>query len=548
MNNYWKRKTTSRRRVLAGGAGVAASLAVTGVLGAGCGDDDDDKTPAGGGGGTTLSAVSPTATGPKVGGELVYAAGLEPVDANPITSSLGQEHDYHWQLHDNLVSFDQKAQLDANRSLAEKWEVKSPTEIAFTLRQGVKFANGETLSSEDVKYDFELVLDPATKSAARGDLSTIDSITTPDARTVVLKLKTPSASLLTLLGDRAGMIVSKKALEAGLKEYSTKPNGGSGPFRLESWTPKERWSVVRNPEYWRKDGNNQLPYLQKLTAKFITDAAVVQAAMQSGEIQLTGIAAPDRPKYKDFNFTEFKGAAAVTTWVDSTISPTSDVRVRQALAYAYDRKSLSAVLTDGLEEPANGIITPAQWAYDPKLPAPNLDLQKAKQLLSAAGIAKGTKIKAFSLGNELAKRRAELVQSMLKQIDIDMEITLGDASQLVPTLMAHTHHFAFAAMSMRADPHGILGLTIRKGGALTAGLPAAPDVDDLIDKANQTYDQAERKKLYFEVGDLINNKYCMHIWETYAVGLLASAKKVGGMDTIFGGEGKLRFPQLSLTS
>jgi ABC-type transport system substrate-binding protein len=99
-------------------------------------------------------------------------------------------------------------------------------------------------------------------------------------------------------------------------------------------------------------------------------------------------------------------------------------------------------------------------------------------------------------------------------------------------------------MSMRADPHGIMGLTLRSGGTLAPGIPAAPDVDAGIDKANQTYDQAERKKLYYDVQDLINNKYCMHIWETYQVSILASAKKLAGMDTIFGGEGKLRFPQL----
>jgi peptide/nickel transport system substrate-binding protein len=530
--------------VLTAGTSVAASLAVTSLLGSACGDDDDDAAPtAGATGASTAGATATTATA-KVGGELTYAAVLEPVDANPITSTLGQEHEYHWMLHDNLVSFDGKASLDANRSLAEKWEVKSPTEISFTLRKGVKFANGETLTSEDVKYCFDLVLNPDTKSAARGDLSSIDTVSTPDPQTVVLKLKTPSASLLTLLGDRAGMIVSKKALAAGLKEYSSKPNGGSGPFRLDSWTPKERWSVSRNPEYWRKDGTATLPYLNKLTARFISDPAVQLASMQSGEIQLTSLSAADKPKYSSFNTTDFKGAAAVTTWIDSTIGPTNDVRVRQALAYAYDRKTLSEVLTGGVEPPAIGVITPVQWAYDEKLPAPSFDLAKAKQLISQAGIASGTKIKAFSLSSELAKRRAELAQSMLKQIGIDMEITLGDASQLVPTLLAHTHNLAFASMSMRADPHGIMGLTLRSGGTLAPGIPAAPDVDAGIDKANQTYDQAERKKLYYDVQDLINNKYCMHIWETYQVSILASAKKLAGMDTIFGGEGKLRFPQL----
>ena len=548
MDNYWTRKATSRRRLLKGGAVTATAFAVTGLLGAGCGDDDDDSTS--GGGATTQPgsgspAASPTTSGPKVGGELSYA-GAEPVDGNPLTSTLGGEHEYHWQLHDNLIAYDQKAQLDASRSLAEKWEIKSPTEIVLTLRQGVKFANGETLTAEDVKYNIDLVLDPATKSAARGDLSPIESVTTPDAKTVNLKLKAPSASLLTLLGDRGGMIVSKKALQAGMKEYSTKPNGGSGPFRLDNWTPKERWAVSRNPEYWRKAGSTQLPYLQKLTSRFITDPAVAQAALQNGEIQLMPISSTDKAKFKDFAFAEFNGAAAVTTWLDSTIAPTSDVRVRQALAYAYDRKSLSEVLTGGVETPAIGIITPAQWAFDSSVQAPNFDVKKAKELLAAAGIAKGTKVKAFSLGIEAAKRRAELVQGFLKAIDIDMEITLGDASQLVPTLMAHTHHMIFASMSMRADPHGILGLTIRKGGALTAGLPSAPDVDDLIDKANQTYDQAERKKLYTTMQDLINNKYCMHVWETYTVGLIAASKKVGGLDTVFGGEGKPRFAELSL--
>jgi peptide/nickel transport system substrate-binding protein len=524
------------------------------VLGAGmgafalaCGGGSDDsqsgETRPAGTGATDASAV-------RTGGSLDVVSS-EPADLNPHTGVSGFEHVYLWMIHDNLVAYDQQANPDKTRSLAESWEVVGNTQINFRLRDGVTFHDGEPFNAEAVKYNVQLVQDPATKSVARGQLSGIESVETPDPRTVVFKLKSPDAALLSILGDRGGMIVSPKAMQSQrLEGYALKPAGGTGPFKFSEWVKNDHFTVAKNPSHWRADGSGtRLPYVDRVNVRFLTEAAVQVAALETGQVAITPVNEQDLDRLKGqrrFTISEFKGTSVNWGKFNAEKAPTNDARFRQAIAYAIDRKTLTDGLTNGLSPVALGPITPAQWAFNPNIKVPGFDLQKAKQLMSASGVAPGTKLRAVTLTTDTHRRNIELWQRMLRQIDVDLETDFLEVGARTTKWREGIYNMSFTGFSIRADPHGSVYEQFHKGAGFAEFIPAAPDVDELLTKANQVYDQAERKKLYNQAEELIAEKYAMNVFTYYTVAYAGLSDKIGNADKVFGGEGKSRYNELFL--
>lgn len=539
--------------MLSGASLGAVGLASAAVLGCG-GDDDEEATP-----GTTPDQTpsgDPTSTPTIRSGGSAAAVVSEPADLNPHTGISGGEHQTLWLIHDNLIAYDEKSVPREGLSLAEQWEVASPTELVLTLREGVKFHDGTDLTADVVKYNIELILDPETASVSRGQLSPIGSIETPDERTVVLKLTQPSASLLLALGDRGGMMVSRASLEAkGLKDYAVAPTGGSGPFQFEDWVRNSNLTLKRNPDYWRTRDGLALPYLDGLELKFIPEAAVSLAALQASEVQIGPVAEEDLEvvdSANDLSVNTFVGASTLQIFMNRNSPIFGDPRARQALSYAVDRESMVLAITNGRSEPALGPITPAQWAFDPTLPAPSFDLQKAKQLFEQAGFGDGTTIKVLTYaGVELYKRQVELLQQSLREIGIDLQAEFVQTGAVYAEYKEGAHDAAFSGFSIRADPHGSLGEEfISKGGFSWALNPATlelePDVDRILTEANQTYDLDERAALYRDAQDKIINEHAMVVCMYYGNNYLGQSDSVDSTASLFGGEGKPRFAEVYL--
>ncbi|MCZ7576438.1 MAG: ABC transporter substrate-binding protein [Dehalococcoidia bacterium] len=543
------------------GASVGAVGLTTATL-FGCGDDDDDVEPTQGSTpGQSPTGQAPGADTPTQGpairtGGSIAAVVAEPADLNPHTGISGGEHQTLWLIHDNLIGYDEKSVPREELSLAKQWEVVSPTELVLTLRDGVKFHDGTDLTAEVVKYNLELILDPATASVSRGQISPIGSIETPDAKTVVLKLTKPSASLLLALGDRGGMIVSRASLESkGLKDYAVAPTGGSGAFQFETWVRNSNLKLKRNPNYWRTRDTNKLPYLDNLELKFIPEAAVSLAALQASEIQIGPVSEEDLKvveSAKDLSVNTFVGASTLQIFMNRNSPVFKDPRARQALSYAVDRESMVLGITDGRSQPALGPLTPAQWAFDPDLPAPSFDPKKAKQLFESAGFASGTTIKVLTYaGAEIYKRQVELVQQSLREIGITMDAEFVQTGAVYSEYKKGAHDAAFSGFSIRADPHGSLGEEfMSKGGFAWSQNPATlelePDVDKLLTDANQEYDLEKRTALYRMAQDKIINEHAMVVCMYYGNTYLGQSQKIAATSSLFGGEGKPRLAEIYL--
>ena len=216
---------------------------------------------------TTAPTTAPTqaaaAGTPKKGGTLTAAIGNENASLDPLTSGFLSERELYYNMYDSLVAID--TSLKIIPSLAESWETPDPKTYIFHLRKDVKFHDGTDFNADAVKFNLDRYLNDKTSRRA-SEISFIQTMDVMDPYTLKVTLKAPFAPFLANLVDRAGMMLSPKAIQAGGADFSRKPVGaGTGAFRFVEWVNNDHMTLERNPNYWKKDAaGNQLPYLDKL--------------------------------------------------------------------------------------------------------------------------------------------------------------------------------------------------------------------------------------------------------------------------------------------
>src|SRR5438046_8204692 len=268
---------------------LAAVLGSFAILLAACG-----AHPAGGG------TASPSA-GAKAayGGTLTFALENEPANLDPMLSGLFVDRNIHYAMYDSLVRVDPKGNIIP--WLAGKWETSSDGKtVTFTLRTDVKFHDGTSFDAEAVKWNIERY--KTTQGSLRtGDLSSVDTVTVVDPKTVKFNLKSAFAPLLGALVDRAGMMVSRKVVEAVGADFTLKPfKAGTGPFILTEAVKNDHYTLEKNPDWWGKDAaGNKLPFLDKILVKPIIDGDVRLTNLRTGPVQVgTNVAGMDVPSEK----------------------------------------------------------------------------------------------------------------------------------------------------------------------------------------------------------------------------------------------------------
>src|SRR5881396_2978548 len=238
---------------------LAAVLGSFAILLAACG-----QQPAGGG------TASPSA-GAKAayGGTLTFALENDPANLDPMLSGLFVDRNIHYAMYDSLVRVDPKGNIIP--WLAEKWETSSDGKtVTFTLRTDVKFHDGTSFDADAVKWNIERY--KTTQGSLRtGDLSSVDTVTVVDPKTVKFNLKYAFARLLGALVDRAGMMVSRKVVGGGGADLTHRPlNTGTSPFILAAAVKNDPYTPEKTPGLLGKDVNNKRPYLDKVIVKIIT--------------------------------------------------------------------------------------------------------------------------------------------------------------------------------------------------------------------------------------------------------------------------------------
>ena len=438
---------------------------------------------------------------PQPGGTLRIGLQGDVTTMDPHMSTAALDRDVYYQLYNTLVGLDPG--LNIVPELAESWEAPDPLSYLFRLRKGVRFHDGSDFDASIVKWNVERMVNPATGSIRRSELGNVKSVDVVDAHTVRFNLKEPDAALLATLTDRAGMMVSRAAVEKYGKDFARNPVG-TGPFQLAEWVKDDQIRVTRFAGYWKKG----LPYLDEIVYKPIPDHTVKLTALRTGTLDLIDELPPkdvaplrSNPKLRVIE-TPSLGYRRIE--LNTTRPPFNQKALRQAVAWAINREAIHRAVFFGTGAVAQGPIPPRGWAYEALAgygTAP--DLARAKQKLAEGGQPNGFRFTLNIVNTPVDLKLAQIVQDNVKKAGIEMEIALLEIGAWIEKRKAGQFDGAESLWSGRPDPDGNMFSHLTTSGANNWGKYSNPKVDELLHQARSAAKQPDRKRLYGEAVRLL---------------------------------------------
>jgi peptide/nickel transport system substrate-binding protein len=309
--------------------------------------------------------------------------------------------------------------------LAESWTSNpAGTEWTFKIRAGVQCHHGfGEFTADDAAYSIQRASNKATSSYSN-DYNAIDKVEAQGKSTLKITLKNPVAGFprLRRQRQRRNMICKKAAVEMG-ENFAKKPIG-TGPFMFAEYQPQQFVKLVANKQYFRG-----APQLDEITYRYIPADSSRDLAFQSGELDMiygkqdqTWV---DRTsKLPGVKVVAMEPAELSELYLNVTVKPLDDIRVRQAIAYAIDRKAIVQFKGPGTSREAVSVIPANYLGTDAKAPLYPYDLAKAKALLAEAGYPNGVTIKTIHTTLTGMQTLIEAVQAQLKKAGINLDIEL----------------------------------------------------------------------------------------------------------------------------
>jgi peptide/nickel transport system substrate-binding protein len=513
--------TISPRRRLAAAVAVAALALVPSAAYAA--SSSPTTTPSASGSST---ALPPTTT---------FTVGfLQDVDSlNPYVGILASSYEAWNVTYDLLVQYSAK-DFSPQPGLASSW-TESTDKLTWTyhLRHNVKWSDGVPLTSADVVYTFNRAINGAVEQTNFSTyVANITSVSAPDPYTVVMTTKVPSPRMLHLTVPILPEHIWKGVSEAQVSTFKNEPIVGSGPFIFEQHQTGQFISFKANPSYW-----GGAPHIKELVFRIFQSEDTMVAALKKGEIDFADSLQPTsyhalkgakNIKVVDAEYTGFDeigmntGAALVSGKPIGDGNPAlKDKRVRQAIDYAIDRKTLVDKVEGGFASPGDSFIPPifASLHYTPTTDARNFDLGKANSILDDAGYTKGSD--GFrtnpATGKELtlrlfgrsdspsSKSTVQFVQGWLKQIGINPQVQILDSDNLDQLIAEGKYDLFEFGWVVEPDPSYQMSVfecgsrSTEDGGAISAGLSDSfycnPTYDQLSKEQSTTIDPVARAAL-----------------------------------------------------
>ena len=325
--------------------------------------------------------------------------------------------------------------IDANLNIAPQLALAHETSedgktVTIKLRPGVKFHDGEPFDAEAVKFTLDRHMN-MQGSFRKAELSQIDRVEVADPLTVRLSLKAPFSPLIAQLTDRAGMMVSPKAVKEAGDKFVAKPIC-AGPFRFAERVVQDRIVLDRFADYWDKDRI----HVDRVTYRSMPDSTVRLANLRSGALDLiervlaTDIAAvrgDNRLKLLTGPSLMYTGLTINLANTDQAKNPLGEhAKVRQALELTIDRDALNKVVFNGEFIPGNQWSSPTNPYYIGKFPIPPRNVDKAKALIKEAGVATPITVDLMVPNQPDLRQVAEVVQAMAAEAGFDLKLRLTE--------------------------------------------------------------------------------------------------------------------------
>ncbi|HET7096268.1 MAG TPA: ABC transporter substrate-binding protein [Casimicrobiaceae bacterium] len=488
------------------------------------------------------------ATDPKAryGDTMVIGITGDPGTLNGTTSSNFVEKIIASNVFSMLIRLD--TSFKPVPDLAKSWTISDDgLTYTFKLNEGIKWHDGQPFSSADVKYTIDEVILPLHTRAGTYK-SVIDRIDTPDANTVIIRLKQPFGPLMNALGY--DFLILPKHLYQGTdiktNPYNSKPIG-TGPFKFAEWKKGSYVILEKNKDYFVKG----IPYLDRLVFQEIPDAAARVLALESGDIDyLAYQALPSSsvPRLKTnpklvTSLEGFEALASIEILAFNMDNPQlKDVRVRQAIAYAINKQEIVDKADYGIGKAATGPISSlTKWAYEPNVNKYAYNPQRAAKLLDDAGfpLKDGTRMTLRLIadgGVELNRKACEILKEQLAQVGVKVDLQLVERNVMLDRVYTkrdydmHVHGFSTGADPAIDVSRLYVSTNIRPVNFTNGAGYRNPKVDDLFMQGQKAFKPEDRAKAYREVQKVLTDEVPA-IWlvEYGIVGVWS--KKLHGLHT-----------------
>jgi peptide/nickel transport system substrate-binding protein len=452
--------------------------------------------------GVSKAAAAPTQVAggtPKRGGTLRYAMASNPADLDPHTTGATNSWHVLEQVYERLTMLDKDQKIVP--WLAESWEV-APDGLIYTfkLRSNVKFHNGRLMTAADVQSSFERIRDPKTPSVAKPYFADVTAIEAPDDRTVRLKLAKPFAAFLYAVARLETAVVPKEEVEK--QNNSVQEPVGSGPFKFVEFKKDVNLVLERNPDYWKTG----LPYLDRVVYRPITDSDVRLTNLRTGEVDvIQDVPAKDIESLQ----TETKirvGRVGGVAWPHLSMNtrrpPFDNVKVRQAIHYALDRKAIMDLVSFGHGTLSETPLPPGN-PFRSEIAEWKTDRAKAKQLLAEAGHPNGfsTTMRVITGSNAAL---AEVAQAQLKEVGINVAVEKLEATTWFKDVFSgHSFDMSIVAHLSKIDPDISLWDILHKDGPKNYTGTNIPELNALLDEGRTTLDEEKRKGIYAKAQQIV---------------------------------------------
>ena len=485
------------------------------VVLAGCGSEADTVVDAGAGQGGGKPAYGDTYVEALQGN----ISGLIP---NVLTD--GPSFEVAALLYNGLVKYDKD--LILKPELAESWQYsRDCLDLTFKLRRDVRWHDGQPFTAEDVVFTYETMISPRTPTAYGGDFKSVDSVKAVDPYTVHVRYKQPNAKALQSWGIwmLPKHLLEEAAREGKLREAPQNRTNpvGTGPYLFKEWKSGEKVVLVANPNYF--EGR---PYISRVVYRIIPSSATTFLELKAKGVdgaKLTALQFKRQTEYPAFrkSYTKYQYAANVYVYLGLNLRDPrfADRRVRQAFAHAINKREIIEGVRLGLAREATGPYKPGTWQYNQNVQQYPFDTAKARALLASAGwtatdgdgflVKNGQRFKfdlLLAQGSDEGRKVSEIIQSSFKDLGVQVEIRVIEWAALLKDFIKKRNFEAvILAWGITPDPdqYDIWHSSKTSPDELNRIGYANAEVDDLLEKGRGTCVEAERKKYYDRLQEVL---------------------------------------------
>src|ERR1700694_3443205 len=430
---------------------------------------------------------------------------------------------------DKLFDIDEKLNIVPQLALSHETSADGK-EMTIKLRPNVKFHDGEPFDAEAVKFtlDRDMTMQGSLRKA---ELSQVDKVEVADPLTVRLLLKTPFSPLIAQLTDRAGMMVSPKAVKEAGDKFGQHPVC-AGPYKFVERVQQDRIVLEKFADYWNKDN----VFIDRVVFLPIVDATVRLANLKSGGLDLIervlatdikDVRADKRLKLATALELGYMGLT-INTGNDKNKGPLNQSeKVRQALDLSIDREALNQVVFNGEFTPGNQWVSPEHPYYQKAFPIQKRDIAKAKALLKESGATLPVSVDFMVPKGAENEAVAQVIQSMAAEAGFDLKIRLIEFATSFKQAQAGEYQMFLLGWSGRIDPDGNSYIFLHSKAPQNEAFYSNPEADKALEDARLITDPAQRKAIYEKLTKtVLNDKPLIYLYHRKL--LIAHTTKLEG--------------------